>query len=307
MNDTLYIIVPYFNFFNWSLFKKNLDFFFFKNKFTSNSKVILSEGYINYPLQDYSKIVYKHFKFELKNMFWAKENLINLAINRLPKDWQYAVWIDRDIIFESDLWIQESIEKLKNADVIQTWNKLYYLNKDNQILHKNHPNLSIFYTKSSPEFFNKKGHSGMGWGINKNFYNKIGKILDWQIVGGGDVTFAFCCGMQDKEKLKMLPSVQTEGMRNEIFKYSQQFKDVKYDYVNASIYHYIHGTHDNRQYKSRWDILHNNNFDPSKDIIYNNEGIIGFTECWNMKSKKEIESFFLRRKEDDIDTPNIFI
>ena len=299
MNDILYIILPYFNFFNWKSYKSNLDYFLLKNNFSKNSRIILCEGYINNKLNDYSDIVYKHLQFKLSNMFWAKENLINIAINNLPIDWEYAVWIDRDVLFESNLWIDESIEKLKSADIIQTWNKLFYLNKNNEIIEPNHPNLSIFYTKSSPIFYNKKGHSGMGWGINKNFYKKIGKIIDWQIVGGGDVTLAFCCGMKDKEKLKQLPSVQTEGMKNEIFNYAKLFENVKYDYVNASIYHHIHGTHENRQYKSRWDILHNNNFDPNKDIFYNRNGIIEFTKSWEKKAGKQIENFFFLRKEDD--------
>jgi hypothetical protein len=299
MNDILYIIVPYFNFFNWKSYKTNLDNFLLKNSFPSNAKIIISEGYINNGLNDYSNKIYKHLKFKLKNMFWAKENLINLAINNLPKDWQFAVWVDRDVIFESDLWVNETIKKLKESDIIHPWNKLFYLNKQNQIPYPNYPNLSIFYTKSDPKLHLKKGHSGMAWGINKNFYNKIGKIIDWQIVGGGDVTLAFCCGIKEKEKLKQLPSVQTEGMKNEVYNYSKYFENVKYDYVNASIYHAIHGTQENRQYKSRWDILHNNNFDPAKDIFYNQEGIIEFSKSWEDKAAKQIENFFLLRKEDD--------
>ena len=306
MNDILYIIVPYFNFLNWESNKFNLNNFLIKNNFPSNSRIVLVEGYIDNQLEDCSKKVYKHLKFKLKNMFWAKENLINVAINNLPKDWQFAVWIDRDVVFQTDSWVNESIEKLKKSDVIQPWSKLFYLNEDNKIPHPDYPNLSIFYTNTeSDQNINKtKGHSGMGWGINKDFYNKIGKIIDWQIVGGGDVTFAFCCGMKDKERLKELPSVKTEGMKNEILKYARLFENTKYDYVNATIHHYPHGVQENRQYKKRWDILHDNNFNPSEDIFYNKQGIIEFSKKWSDKASAQINNFFILRKEDETNSGN---
>jgi hypothetical protein len=304
MNDILYIIIPYFNFLNWESNKFNLTNFLTRNNFPSNARIVLAEGYINNELPDYSSKVYKHLKFKLKNMFWAKENLINVAINNLPKDWQFAVWIDRDVVFHTDSWVNESIEKLKKSDVIQPWNKLFYLDEDNKIRYPDFPNLSIFYTKSSPDFYDRKGHSGMGWGINKNFYSKIGKIIDWQIVGGGDVTFAFCCGMQNKERLKETPSLQTEGMRNEILNYAKLFHNTSYDYVNATIFHYPHGVQENRQYKTRWDILHNNNFNPSEDIFYNEQGIIEFSEKWANKASDQIERFFTLRKEDELKVGN---
>ncbi len=299
MNDILYIIVPYFNFLDWESNKFNLNNFLIKNDFPPNTRIVLVEGYINNQLEDYSNKIYKHLKFKLKNMFWAKENLINIAINNLPKDWQFVVWIDRDVVFQTKTWVNESIEKLKISDVIQPWNKLFYLDKANKIPYPNYPNLSIFYTKSSPKFLNQKGHSGMGWGINKNFYNKIGKIIDWHIVGGGDVSFAFCCGMKNKNKLKEMPSIRTEGMQREIVNYAKLFENTNYDYVNATIHHYPHGTQENRQYQTRWDILHNNNFDPCQDIFYNSQGVLEFSEGWAKKASKQIEDFFTRRKEDD--------
>ena len=134
--------------------------------------MVLVEGYINNQLEDYSSKVYKHLKFKLKNMFWAKENLINLAINSLPKDWQFAVWIDRDVVFQTDSWVNESIEKLKQSDVIQPWSRLFYLTEDDKTEKINNFYLSIFYTKSDEKFNNQRDHFGMGWGINKNFYNK---------------------------------------------------------------------------------------------------------------------------------------
>ena len=89
-------------------------------------------------------------------------------------------------------------------------------------------------------------------------------------------------------------------MKKEILKYAKGFENVKYDYVNATIYHYPHGYVQDRQYISRKDILNNNDFDPSKDIFYNSEGVIEFSDKWANKASAQIQEFFRLRKEDEL-------
>lgn len=292
MNDYLYIIIPYFNFCQWKSNIDNLNLFLSENKFSKNVRIVISEGIFDSELKDYSDRVFLHLKFNFKNIFWAKENLINLAISQLPKDWKYAIWCDRDVVFEGEEWIDKSIEKLSKCDIIQPWNKLNYLDKNGNKLNKLY--YSMLYTKSGASEKNIHGHSGMAWGINSLFYQKIKKILDWQIVGGADVTLAFSFGINDHKKLLNL--MQTKPMKKTFKKYLKNFKDIKYDYVEANIKHLWHGDLKNRSYKERFEILEKHNFNPSKDIHYNN-GVIEFSED-KIELEKDIIKFFKSRKED---------
>ena len=43
---------------------------------------------------------------------WHKENLLNLGISRLPRDWRYVAWIDADIEFHNPDWAKETVEQL---------------------------------------------------------------------------------------------------------------------------------------------------------------------------------------------------
>jgi len=295
MNDYLYIIIPYFNFCQWKSNIDNLDLFLSENKFSKNVRVVISEGIFNSELKGYSDRVFLHLKFNFKNVFWAKENLINLAISQLPKDWKYAIWCDRDVVFEGEQWIDKSIEKLSKCDIIQPWNKLNYLDKNGNKLDEVY--YSVLSTKSGASEKNIYGHSGMAWGINSLFYKKIKKILDWQIVGGADLTLAFSFGINDHKKLLNL--MQTKPMKKTFKKYLKNFKDIKYDYVEANIKHLWHGDSKNRSYKERFRILEKHNFNPNKDIYYDENEVLCLTENGE-RMENDIKEYFLSRNEDDL-------
>jgi hypothetical protein len=297
--DYLYIVVPYFNFLNSNTPKENLITFINNNNFTNNVKLIISEGvYGDSSLNIKSSKIFNHLKFNLKNILWAKENLINLAIKNLPNNWKYVLWCDKDILFKNDNWAENSIEKLKSCDVIQPWIRAYHLEKNQRYIPKknNLPYVtSILYFQK--ELINEKGHSGMVWGINKNFYEKINKILDWQIVGQADLTFAFCCGLKDKNKL--LNFTQTKFAKDILLKYAENFNNIRFDYIENEIYHLYHGNIKNRNYVERLNILLKHNYNPNEDTYYDENGVLSLTDK-GRRMENDIKEYFYARNEDDL-------
>ena len=300
MNNILYIIIPYFNFLNSKQLEKNLNDFLEKNKFPDNVRLILSEGYVESQLKDYSNKFYKHLKFKFKNIFWIKENLINLAIDNLPEDWEFVVWMDRDVVFLSEAWVDESIEKLKKSDIIQPWKELEQTleSSRNPLVQTEGPKKSFLFRikEEKNPILKRLGHPGMAWGINKNFYNKIKKIPDWFIIGGADRILA--CAFLDDNKTIPTGATCSITMAKKTSEYYQFFKNVKFDYVNCKIYHLCHGSRPNRKYLERIEILAENNFDPNNDIFYNEEKIIEFSKDWNDRASKQIKDYFISRQED---------
>jgi len=297
--DYLYIIVPYFNFSNFDMPKENLINFINNNNFSEKVRLIISEGiYGDNCLQIESNKIFNHLKFKLNNILWAKENLINLAIKKLPNDWKYVLWCDKDILFENNNWVEKVIEKLKSSDIIQPWTKAYLLQKNQkQIVNKNTLSYMTSILYFQKELINKKGHAGMVWGINKNLYDRINKILDWQIAGQADLTFAFCCGLKDKNKL--LSFAQTQPMKDMLLTYAKNFNNVKFDYVENEIYHLYHGTLENRNYVERLNILSKYNYNPNEDIYYDNNGVLSLTDK-GKRMENDLKEYFLSRNEDDL-------
>jgi hypothetical protein len=71
-------------------------------------------------------------------------------------------------------------------------------------------------------------------------------------------------------------------------------------YVNGTILHHWHGAKRHRQYKERWQILVENEFDPIHDIKRDWQGLYQL-ENTKIKLKDDIRRYFRERNEDSID------
>ena len=128
LDDTLYIIVPYFNFVNYNAGQRNLDNFLANLSLKTGIKIVLVEGYQEQHLPDYSDKVFKHIKVHVPDVLWVKENLINIGFNHLPEHWQYGGWFDRDVLLLSPSWVEETKAVLQTVDIAQPWTQCIYLN-----------------------------------------------------------------------------------------------------------------------------------------------------------------------------------
>lgn len=303
----LYLILPYFNFNESILSKKNLDLFISNYSQRSNLRIVLCEGIYNEELPDYSDKIFKHLKFKLKNILWIKENLINLAIKNLPDNAEFIAWSDRDIYFLNPLWVEDTIEKLKIYDVVQPWSEIIHLNscynlnyiskRKNNITFSNKSILSAKINHVNDE--NKIcTATGQIWAINKSFYEKIGKINDIEIIGGADSIIANFCILKDDTYEPILNKKTTIKSKNSWISYKEKFKNIKYSYVDGLIIHYWHGSLQDRKYTKRSDILINLDYDPNEDITYDENGVVQFTEK-GKRLESPIKEYFISRKESE--------
>ena len=282
--DTLYVILPYFNFLQSEYSVKNLNIFIKNMSLQKNVKIFLIEGIFEEDRQllDYTNIVYKHIKIPLQDILWVKENLINIGFKHLPDSWQYACWADRDILFCDPNWSINVIEKLKTSDIIQPWKEVLFLNKVHNVdpVAERHDHSTQYKSYYSVGYVHatktkvKYAWPGQAWAVNKNFYEKIGGLYEYCIVGGGD----------------------SHLVMNILSKYIKHKRCVL-SYVDGLIIHYYHGSIKNRQYITRTDILSKHKFDPSKDLTKNELGILCFTDE-GCRMKDDNKEYFLKRLEN---------
>ena len=315
MNNNLYIIIPYFNYFNNFFRALNLIAFLkscikYSNNFLK-CKIIIAEGFtsenschtldskdssINSIFQkvvENENIIY--VKYPIPQKIWVKENLINLVVkNHLPKDWKYFCWLDGDIIFEDEDWIQNSIDLLNQFDIIQmfsvSFNQSRYGIKDfigayghiyNSMKNNNNKIISILFPT----------HTGYAWGITRNFYEKIGGLWDCNIIGSADSIIARCTTqiLEEQELLKIsaLNIIYSENYSKQLLEYYLKFKNCKYSYLNCHVFHLYHGDLLKRKYVERHQILRKYNYDKTF-LKYNDDGIV-YLE--NLDLQKEIEDY----------------
>jgi hypothetical protein len=310
-SNTLYVIVPYFNFVNYKSGIRNLEIFINNLSIHKNAKMVLVEGhYGEERLPDYSDRIYKHIKLPLKNVLWVKENLINIGFSHLPEDWKYGAWIDRDILFCNPNWVQESIDKLQECDIIQPWKECVFLDAYNHVdvssvVEKggvSFLNYSLGYVLSSPLRNEEKtfGHPGQSWAITRAFYEKIGGLYEHCIVGGGDGVISHAIKQTNLTDL-ILKYEWTFNYRYggpEIVKFYRNFAHVKCSFIPGTIIHYYHGAASNKSYNSRYQILQKYDFSARRDLYKDENGIICFKQLDTLL-EKEIKYYFLSRNEDE--------
>jgi len=125
------------------------------------------------------------FKIRTSKPLWHKENLINIAISKLPKDWKYVAWLDADIYFENKNWASEAIESIDNEYVFcQPFTHCINYNQ-NKIMYIVQSFSNKVVTNSNDIY-----HTGYVWITNRKTYDYLGKLFDLNIYGSGDFDIA---------------------------------------------------------------------------------------------------------------------
>jgi hypothetical protein len=313
MDKNLYVILPYYNYFNNKYRVSNLLKFIEKYKEIQNCKIVLVEGISDESesLIDLSGKIFKHIKYKLPQKIWVKENLINLALqNHLPADYNFFCWLDSDIFFEKKDWVDQSINLLNQNDAIQMFN--FGINQETRIEFDDIPFHSfetkpklkghsvsmslIAYLSGQYDVSNFRPHTGFGWGMTRNFYNKIGKLWDYNIIGSGDSVIgrSICQKLTEENILTKhsLNIIYSKTYAEQILEYYKKFKDCKYSFLPSRIYHFFHGDMKNRKYVERHFLLKKFNYDSSM-VNYDNDGII-YT---NTELLNEVYNYMVSRNE----------
>jgi hypothetical protein len=289
----LYVILPYFNFCGFKRREKLfLEFVERIIKYPVRI-VIVSAGGLPHCLP-----VFKHIEVGYRDQMWVKENLINIAIRRLPKNWKYVAWIDADITFLNEKWVQDTIDELETFDIVQLFHTAAHLGSTQEIT-KVDKSFGYMHTKSGQEYSktDKYGfwHPGFAWACTKKAYQKMGGLLDWAILGSGDRHLALALiGKVEWSAPGNISDTYLQLLRN----FQKACKGLTLSYIPGTILHHWHGSLENRKYRERWDILTSNKFDPVMDLDYTSQGLIHFTDN-GRRLIYDVSKYFMDRREDD--------
>lgn len=311
-DNNLYIIVTIFNPCNFNT-RINLYYEFIERlQKHSNIKIYTTEcvfGNQSFTVTDSGNP--SHSQIRTNDIWWVKENLINFTVTKLPKSSKYIAWLDADIEFTNDNWVNETIKKLSSGyKVLQLFNKAMFLGPNGEI-GKIEKSFGSHVAKDN--FENSYPHPGLGWGMCKDAFIEMGGLFDLNPVGSGDLHFAHALIGNIKNTIKNTMSV---GYKNSVEEWANQVTNVvgktKYEYtktigyVDVDIKHHFHGNEKNRQYVERWDILEKYKFDPNAFFVsskmkpgYLTNYLRTLRGSVPQSFRNEIIKYFSDRKEDD--------
>jgi len=241
----------------------------------------------------------RHLQIRTKVPLWHKENMVNMAVQKLlPKWWKAFAWIDADIEFENSTWALDTLKILNGSrDIVQLFSHACDMNREEQTMNVFN-SAGYQYTKGLP--FSSKHpnlwHPGFAWAMTRKAYEKVGGIYEKGILGSGDNIMMLSLISKGS---KSINTESSEGYMNSILEFERKMKTLRFGYVPGIIRHHYHGSKKNRRYHERWVILSSNGYDPEIHITKDEHGIIIPTKEFPEKMKREILEYFLERKEDE--------
>lgn len=243
----------------------------------------------------------RHVKVWAKTHCWIKENLLNVGLAHLPRDWRHVAWIDADIRFRRPGWAAETVHALQHFDVVQPWEHCYDLGPDGQHLALHHSFGRQWL--HDPVSTGKLGagytfaHPGYAWAATRAALEHLGGLVDHAICGAADHHMALA--LVGKAPVSLPGGIHPNYVKPILAWQERAGRHIcgNLGYVPGTIEHGWHGAKADRRYIDRWSILTRHGYDPDRDIKRNTAGVIELAGN-KPELKRDLWRYFRQRNED---------
>ena len=244
---------------------------------------------------------------------WQKERLLNLAMARLPDGCRFVAWIDCDVIFEDDNWVERAARLLERQPLAQPFDRLVHLRRGELPETAAPPQPESLRTSFASRWqaaslppgvflrpeatFEARCTCGMAWVARRELLDRH-RLYDAMILGLGDKHIAAAAtGLAgDAVQCTEMSAPHGEHYR----RWADSFgRDVQGDVgcVEGQIYHLWHGDLENRRYLARYRGFRDYEFDPELDLAADP------TSAWRWgrdrpELHRHVADYFRGRRED---------
>jgi hypothetical protein len=249
-------------------------------------------------------------QYRTTTVLWHKERMFNAALQHLPVHCDKIVWLDADILFLDDQWVEKTSALLQEYAIIQPFSHAIRFPKgvDKPVrddFDKISKGLSeyhgyVFSHKTAGKGI-KVMNSGLVWAGRREIFDRCG-FYDKLILGTGD---RFMAGafqgfryLDDRQRFNQLMIEDQNRWISRVFELVQG----SVYYQEGVIGHLFHGTMRNRQYHKRTHLLKKYEFDPSLDITADEQGVIWKWASGKKEFHREVTEYFHSRREEDDDS-----
>lgn len=253
-------------------------------------------------------------------VLWHKERLLNVGLEHLPRDCDKVVWVDADVVFENDDWVEEARRGLERYVALQPYEQACWLPRGvewappeafshgqgegralpGMALTLSHLRHAAERRRALASFF-EHGHTGFAWAVRRAAVAADG-LYDGHILGSGDFVMAHAMyGNRDLWRghhwyCRGLGAAQVRHLGAWSRRFYEKVQG-SVSYVPGRVLHLWHGSSDHRLYQERLRILEEGAFDPATDIAVDATGVW----CWTSakpKLHRRVQEYFLARRED---------
>ena len=246
----------------------------------------------------------QHLQLRTSQEIWHKENAISVGVKHLlPADWKYMAWVDADVTFLNDNWAQETMQALQHHDLVQPWSECMdtgpYGNT-NQLF----KSFASLVAKGIRQQAHKDepypyGHSGFAWACTRVFWENVGGLMEFPILGSADHHMAWASVNQVDRSIHQK---MTDAFKRRCHDWQRNAFRVTHGhlgYVPGTIIHSFHGPKQKRFYRERWQILVEHRFDPDTDLRKDGQGLLLVVNKPHLL--QACHEYFASRAEDSIE------
>jgi hypothetical protein len=249
------------------------------------------------------------------DVMWQKERLLNLALQALPEGCETVAWLDCDVLFARDDWVERTERLLQQAALVQLFGRAHYLRRDwtpalsvpGAAIERTRPSIAFgvaagaaieaCLTHPSPAHRPGTFANGLAWAARRQLLQRH-RLFDANIIGGGDraITCAAYGCFEHEVEYHYLNQRQHEFYRAWAVPFYEECR-AAVSVLDETIYHLWHGDVADRGLGGRHADLQQFQFDPYADIV------VGENGCWRWNSDKPalheyVRSYFAARRED---------
>lgn len=224
------------------------------------------------------------FHYQAKNALFNKEQLCRLLERRMPWRYSKVMFMDADLVFTSPTWYADTSKQLGTHQVVQPFSSAVWLD--------------ITYTKSTLErssvvYMNRAKtydhayHPGFAWAFKRSWFRRYG-FYEYAITGSGDTLSTAAWMGVEFPKGYLKPA------------FARSFADYRrmpkptMSCTAGKVYHLWHGTHKNRKYVDRHQIVDGIQ-DVQKIIRPNWSGVF---EVLDKEVAAKLLDYFAQREDD---------
>lgn len=257
---------------------------------------------------------HQYLRVRTRHELWIKENLINLAVSRLPNNWQYVAWVDADVAFANPRWVGATIHQLQHYAFVQMFSEAFDLGPTYETVGPKHYGFVSCYQQGLPlkEWYQYGGgygapgsyHPGYAWAARRDAWDHVGGLIDFAALGAGDNHMAHALIGQIERNLH--PNIHPAYRRRALEWQYRAERHVRRNIgvVEGLLLHYWHGRKADRRYRDRWKILVENQYNPDTDLKPDWQGVHQLVDRDDARTRvlrDQMREYFRARNEDSID------
>lgn len=228
-----------------------------------------------------------------RQILWQKERLLNLLLDNVLPEHDAVLWMDCDILFESESWLEDTLDALAECDVVFPYTHVTRLDASGGV--EREEVLNFYFEQHRTEFKKPVTRSfGLAWAFRREWLDRH-RFDDVHMNGAGDSHEYFAMrgdlawGQQH---------VSANHYQERWQQRCQEVRDTVMGCVPGRVFHLYHGDSTNRQYNKLEKVLKEADYSPTRDIKLAGNGL--WEWCGDEAVYDRIkESFSLREGSTD--------